>query len=586
MDIAIVGDHYVQISEMGRDGRLRNIARKTDFGSRIRNAQVIGASPESAAEDEKDEDFTRIKIEDDDAIIDCGESGSDDSDDNDDSDEYMEGTSSRRPGRRSGRRAPARRLPPQQLLVVLESGDCIFLFIDPESGDKPEFVSTHYQPHGHRIVQPGFHLSVDPSSRYVAVACSENFFIVHELESSQRLNVSYARNGTLNPIKSSRPRAVQGVIHKMEFLYPHTEDDYHIILLLIIVKNGQSRLVTYEWEAGDSLASVFREEKRGQPLPLQHQLPILIVPLTLHSAFFAISERHIGVCKDALNLPVEFDDFAMEVHEKSRFHHGQDVPLWSAWTRPYRLPTYNTTRDSIYLAREDGVVMFLDINSDNILGASVEIGKFECNIGTAFCSVFDEFNDILIMGGDSGPGTIWQIRPRQPNIQLGKIPNWSPVVDFVTSDEFATVNRLTGAKGRKMEAGSHRSDDAAGSYFSTPDRVFGTSGRGVTGAVTEFRYGLRADIGLEVDYPTPIKQSWIFATRTDTFDIEYHVLVSLVDRTEAFQMSSDLAQVGIYEDGVKLYDLESRTLAAAQISEDVILQVTENYIVFYNPESR
>ncbi|CAK7215726.1 hypothetical protein SEUCBS140593_002625 [Sporothrix eucalyptigena] len=283
MDIAIVGDHYVQISEMGRDGRLRNIARKTDFGSRIRNAQVIGASPESAAEDEKDEDFTRIKIEDDDAIIDCGESGSDDSDDNDDSDEYMEGTSSRRPGRRSGRRAPARRLPPQQLLVVLESGDCIFLFIDPESGDKPE---------------------------------------------------------------------------------------------------------------------------------------------------------------------------------------------------------------------------------------------------------------------------------------------------------------LTGAKGRKMEAGSHRSDDAAGSYFSTPDRVFGTSGRGVTGAVTEFRYGLRADIGLEVDYPTPIKQSWIFATRTDTFDIEYHVLVSLVDRTEAFQMSSDLAQVGIYEDGVKLYDLESRTLAAAQISEDVILQVTENYIVFYNPESR
>ncbi|CAK7208473.1 hypothetical protein SBRCBS47491_000104 [Sporothrix bragantina] len=347
MDVAIIGDHYVQISEMGRDGRLRNVVRKTDFGSRIRNAKVIGASPESATDDEKDDAAPiHIKTEDDDAILDSDSGG-----DSDDSDEVMGGTRPRRHLRHRRQRHTARRLPPQQLLVVLESGDY-----------------------------------------------------------------------------------------------------------------------------------------------------------------------------------------------------------------------------SIYLAREDGVVMFLDIDSDNILGASVEIGKFECNIGTAFCSVFDEFNDILIMGGDSGPGTIWQIRPRQPNIQLGKIPNWSPVVDFVTSDEFTTVRGLQGAKGREINEGSHLPGGASVKQFSTPDRVFGTSGRGVTGAVTEFRYGLRADIGLEVDYPTPIKQSWIFATRTDTFDIEYHVLISLVDRSEAFYMSSDLAQFNAHDEGVQLYDLESRTLAASQLSEEVILQ--------------
>jgi hypothetical protein len=389
----------VQISELGRDGRLRNIVRKTDFGSRSRNAKVIGAPPESATDDEKDDTQIDIKTEDDDAILDSGD------DDSISGDETMGGMGPNRP---TGKAANIR-LPPQQLLVVLESGDCVFLFIHPESGDNPEFVSTHYQPLGKRMVQPGFHTCVDPSSRYVAVACPENLFIVHELESSQKLNDAYARNRPLNPIKNSRPRAVQGVIHKMEFLYPHTEDDYHIILLLIVVSNGKSRMVTYEWEAGDNLATVLRDEKRGHPLPPQHQMPILIVPLTLHSAFFAISARHIGVCKDALNVPAEFDDFSMEVHETSRFHHGRGIPYWAAWTRPYRLPTYNTTRDSIYLAREDGVVMFLDINSDNILGASVEIGKFECNIGTAFCSLFDDFNDILIMGGDSGPGTIWQV---------------------------------------------------------------------------------------------------------------------------------------------------------------------------------
>lgn len=390
----------MQISELGRDGRLRNIVRKTDFGSRIRNAKVIGLAPESSTDETNGNTQTHIKTEDEDAILDSGVS------DNDSGDETMGGMGPYQ----STSGAVASRLPPQQLLVVLETGDCIFLFIHPDSGDNPEFVSTHYQPLGHRIVQPGFHTCVDPSSRYVAVACPEDLFIVHELESHQRLNDAYARNRPLKPIKSSRPRAVQGVIHKMEFLYPHSHDDFHIILLLIIVNKGRSRMVTYEWEAEDDLAEVFREEKRGQLLPPQHQMPILIVPLTLHSAFFAISANHIGVCKDALHLPAEFDDFAMGEHETSRFHHGRGDPYWAAWTRPYRLPIYNTTRDSIYLAREDGVVMFLDIDQDNILGASVEIGKFECNIGTAFCSLFDEFNDILIMGGDSGPGTIWQVR--------------------------------------------------------------------------------------------------------------------------------------------------------------------------------
>ncbi|KAL1854374.1 hypothetical protein Daus18300_011473 [Diaporthe australafricana] len=41
-DIAIVGDHYVQISELQDDLQLHSIAKKKDFGSRIRNAKVIG----------------------------------------------------------------------------------------------------------------------------------------------------------------------------------------------------------------------------------------------------------------------------------------------------------------------------------------------------------------------------------------------------------------------------------------------------------------------------------------------------------------------------------------------------------------
>ncbi|OAA54805.1 thermotolerance protein [Niveomyces insectorum RCEF 264] len=569
MDVAIVGDHYVQVSEMCENGQLRDIVRKTDFGSRIRNAKVIGSIPEKGKDfEEKEDDDVVIKTEKDPFDLDDS--------DGDDLDVAMDGTNAHRPTASSG--GSLARLPPQQLLVVLESGDCVFLFVRTGIADRYEFVTTRYESLGKRIIQPGFHAAVDPSSRYVALGCTEGLFVVHELESSQELSRSYARNEPLRFIKSSRPRAVQGVIHKMEFLFPRPEDDYHIILLLIVVRNDKSRMVTYEWEAGDSLAEVLAEEKRGQPLPPQHQMPLLIVPLTVHSAFFAISASRIGVCRDALDLPVEFDDFLMEVHETSRFHHGLGEPLWAAWTRPYRLATYNTTRDNIYLAREDGVVMFLDIDSENILGASVEIGKFDCNIGTSFCSLFDKFSDILIMGGDSGPSTIWKIGPRQPNIQLGTIPNWSPVADFVTSDEFAYSNRLVGTKENKLVPWKDR---LPGTY-TKPDRIFATSGRGVTGAITEFRYGLRANIGLDIDFETPVKQSWIFPIQSDDASLGFHLLVSFVDRSAAFHLSRDLAQASELESEAAPYDLASQTVAAAQLPGGVVVQVTEHSLVIHS----
>ncbi|EFX05596.1 thermotolerance protein [Grosmannia clavigera kw1407] len=567
MDVAFIGDHYVQISELGEDGQLRDIIRKTDFGSRIRNAKVIGPPPDSTRDDtEVKSDDIMVKVEEGAAFSD------------DDTDVAMSDAGVPLPPAASPSRLT--RLPPQQLMIVLESGDCVFLFVRQGVTGEYEFFDTRVDIPNSQIAQPGFHAAVDPSSRYMALACPENLFVVYELESKLELNRRYARGEPLRPIKSFRARMVNGVIHKMEFLYPHPDDDYHIILLLIIVMHGKSRMVTYEWGGrGDDLVSVLSEAKRGQPLPPQHQIPLLIIPLTVHSAFFAISARRIAVCKDALTLPAEFDDFVMDVQETSRFHHGSGEPLWAAWTRPYRLPTYRTTRDNIYLAREDGVVMFLEIDSDNILGASVQIGKFDCNIGTSFCSLLDDFNDILIMGGDSGPGSICQIRPRKPNIPLGTIPNWSPVVDFVTNDKFSAAVRLVGEAGNKIIPWQDR---PLGS-FSNPDRIFATSGHGVTGAVTEFRFGYRANIGLDIDYETPVKQSWIFPTQPESADPEFHLLMSLVDRTVVLYLSSDLEKYREPDADLTQYDLSTRTVAAAQMYEDAVVQVSEKYLVFISP---
>lgn len=141
-----------------------------------------------------------------------------------------------------------------------------------------------------------------------------------------------------------------------------------------------------------------------------------------------------------------------------------------------------------------------------------------------------------------------------------------------------------GANGEKLEARSHSTDSPLDSHLLGPDRVFGTSGRGVTGAITEFRYGLRANIGLEIEYDA--QQSWVFATRTEDFDLEIHALLSLVDKSEALHLSGDLEQAESHSDGATLYDLESRTITAAQVSEDVIVQVTETYIVFSSSRLR
>lgn len=306
-------------------------------------------------------------------------------------------------------------LPPQLLLVVLETGDCVFLFLRPGDGDTTEFVALQHYAQSTRLVRPGFHLAVDPSSRFVAQACSKNMFVVHELESMHHLNDAYARGLPLRPVVASRPRTVNGVIHTMEFLFPRPQDPQHIILLLIVVKESVSRIVTYDWELGDDLRRVLAEEKNGHILPPQHEMPLMVIPLTVQSAFFAVSEGEIAYCADVLQGSPSFEPCEVQSVAPAEYHDGIEPPLWTAWSRPPRLYPYHRDKDFIYLAREDGVVIYLECNSDDILGADFYHGTF-CNVSTAFASLADEFDDgeglkngeSLVFGGDSGQGGVWR----------------------------------------------------------------------------------------------------------------------------------------------------------------------------------
>ena len=193
----------MQINELRSDGQLHQVARKNDFGARIRSAAVLGDPLEHGLDDETP-----------DAMASSGDFNS-----------PMLDVSETDPG------ACIEALPPKLLALTLDSGDTLFLFLKGGAGAPLDFVvAKHRVPRN--IAFLGFHLAVDPSSRYMAAASPDGVLAVYELEEMSTLHAQYTSTGSFNPVKSVRLRAIQGVIHKIEFLYPRPADDYHIILIL------------------------------------------------------------------------------------------------------------------------------------------------------------------------------------------------------------------------------------------------------------------------------------------------------------------------------------------------------------------
>jgi hypothetical protein len=366
------------VYEVRHEDQLNEIMRKTDFGSRIRNACVLGDFYDGAGLKSEDEQTLKIPEPED-----CIKSLA----------KMVDGI-----------------LPPQLLVLTLECGDTVFLFIRRDLLGNLEFVTSRFQSPRSRTVYPGYHMAVDPSSRYMALACAEGLLMVYELESKESLQAQYANQGRLKPVAGYRPRAIQGVIHKMEFLYPTPNDDSHIILLLIVVRNGKSRMVTYEWQLGDNLNKVLAGEKQGYGLPPEHQMPLLLIPLTVGTSFLVVCHDLIGVCKDALQGTPKFERVNHTVPPTAKFHAGTGTPLWTAWARPIRRKDYLQANDNIYVAREDGNFIFLEIDVANTLQGSVPFEAFDCNISPAFAALANIKDDILILAGDSGHGKVLRVR--------------------------------------------------------------------------------------------------------------------------------------------------------------------------------
>ncbi|KAJ3482114.1 hypothetical protein NLG97_g7654 [Lecanicillium saksenae] len=552
-DIAFIGDHFVQISELRKDGQIHDVVRKTGFGPRIRSAVVLGVGSDYGVNNGASAD--RIKSE-------------------DGSPQLRQPTTER-----DGSPTPQPGIPPQVLVVMLDNGDTVCLFIREKADLTYEFVfSKHKLPR--LIPYIGYHLAVDPSSRYMAASSLEGVFVIYELHSWADLNARYMKDGTFSPIRRIHFRTVQGVIHNMDFLFPRPEDDYHIILLLIVIRKERpnlepaSRMITYEWELGDSLRTVLREEKTGNRLPDEHKMPMLLIPLKFKTAFFAVSKNSIGVVKNALSGSPEYERLGTEMPTQTKFHNGKGEPLWTAWTRPVRLRKYFQRTDIIFLAREDGAIIFVEIDQREMVPSVINVGCLDTNINTAFATSYDIFSDVLIIGGDSGPGGVWKLAPRADLEQVNVTPNWSPVIDIATTYE-PPISHDTNSRQRSGQNIIARK----------PDSIFTASGRGYKGSITQWRSGIQAKIGLDIESGEPNKQAWIFPVQENGSSSLFGIL-TLPHSSRVLQFATDFSQVQEIEAEDIALDLSSRTLFATQQPGNNILQITEGFICIHGPTER
>lgn len=376
---------------MRQDGYLHDLIRKESFGSRIRNAQVIG-SIEAFNSDESQRfqstQSTQIKNEDEVDGMDIDSSVNDN--------------------------IPAINIfPPQSIVLQLESGDSVFLLLRQSLDGTLQFVSNR-----HRVtkamldLQPGTHLAVDPSSRFMAIGCSESTFALYALKPRADLQAQYSQGSKLHYVGVERHFNPRGVILKMEFLYPSHEDDSNVILLVLAVRRGETRMIVYDWDADDLQPKIQPKTRRGYLLQAARRQPLLIIPLTVKSSFILVSATTISICCDILDCP-RFVDLSAQNDKPTALFHGSGTPLWTAWARPVRRSDWSAISDDIYIAREDGRLIFIEIDSkeDTLVKAEVDIGELAHTCGPALASLdYHTHNtpypsaDLLITSGDSGPG--------------------------------------------------------------------------------------------------------------------------------------------------------------------------------------
>ncbi|KAK4506147.1 hypothetical protein PRZ48_004112 [Zasmidium cellare] len=529
-DSVFVGEDYLEVKEVGRKGHLQHIAIKSDFDAHIIATKVFNTNDDD--DDDEANFLAQIKQE-----------GS--------QDDLTTG-----------------RCPPQLVVLTLDSGNLVFIALRLDEEGAWRFVQciVPLPQYERTLFQPGPHLAIDPSSRAVAIAARESQIVLYGTKPREQLRHELSTQPSeFCPISSTRPFKVEGVIQHADFLQPSSSDSDHVILLLIVICQGRTKAAVVEWT--HSLGPRHAQLHSLHVLDESETVPSLLIPLR-DAGFFLITDDQITIYKDILSGSVTSAKWALPQDPPRHPGISSSSPIWSSWVKPRRSKAALRDKDAIYLAREDGLVIWIDtkVGAKPSLNVS-RAGELECHVGTAFASIGDEGGpDILAIAGETSTGRTVGIGPffttrmieemsREEAMKFEMIeiiPNWASATDMISA--------------KSLHANRHHSAHT--------DNVLVTSGRQPYGAVTEIRRGLEGRV------PARVSLEEILRNVTDMWAIPNRlgsviVVLSSPMGTRLLRIDGDCEDLFEIDD-LTAFDLNKSTILAGNTASGQLVQVTRH----------
>lgn len=219
-DVVMIGEDFVQLKEVCQYGRLRHVAVKTDFrGARIVAAKVFGPSSDQG---------------------------------------LIQSTPQMLVIRKHSRsmQGKVQVLPPQVIVLTLSTRTLMFLWCHQHQNGTVAFAQkTVRLPAGSsRFDRFGAFLAIDPKTRAMAVAAPEGRLILYKTKSIDAWRSDLDAGLGSIPIEDERIISFKGRVMHMDFLFSGNQlDEFHVVLLLVIVHQGKTKITCFDWDCRQDL---------------------------------------------------------------------------------------------------------------------------------------------------------------------------------------------------------------------------------------------------------------------------------------------------------------------------------------------
>ncbi|KAL1795728.1 hypothetical protein ACET3X_005952 [Alternaria dauci] len=443
-DIVMVGEDSIHLKEIRHYGRIHHVASKANFnGGRILTAKVFGNPRELPAT--KGAGLPSHK-------------------------NYMKHVATK-----SAIGEDGNMLPPEVVVLSLSNRSLITVRL-PAGNSRSDRLGTF--------------LAVDPKCRAIAVAAHEGRFILYKTKPMDKWTRQARESNEITaPIEDERIISIEGQIMHMDFLSSGGgHDDYHVVLLFVVVLQGKTRLTCFDWDCRQDLSRATPRTERYL-VQFEDMMPSLLIPLRHSPDFLLVSDDHISVYKNVLSG----DPAHMIVPIHQTILHSvlpgdsKNAPKWTAWDKTPRNPEYQ--KEAFYVTREDGRIIYVVRDPSGTVEID-EAGEWQCRVDTAFsCLSLDypdisqQYPDLLIAGGASNDSLLCKVGNwpagypyalRYPDTNqfsiVDTIPNWTPLTDLA-------VTQLS----------SPRAPDER-----QRSSIFVTNGNRPNGEISELRRGIQA----------------------------------------------------------------------------------------------